>query len=302
MKNSTNEKIKKSKKQLAYQVVLIVILVFAGIASGFYCGNLYLSTKYKSIDYSKLNESDFLPNFEEILKKNNGKTIDQVSPIDAFIIAQYNLDNCEMFSAISQGNLTHNYGKQSVYTYRYKYNGIQLTEEISTSKMKSVAKKTKYENNIVYVYNGDTSSSSTAVWADSFTKYTYDEYKQAVGVYPDSNIAFIVSDKTVNPSDTKALVAGSGTKLTNGNMRFTILLNKENAVMNYVKKIQYMSELSDCPTFSTIEITFEIDKNFNFVSITSNEIYSFKYLGGIFVTCSGSITTTYDFNNIPTQL
>lgn len=301
-KSAQKDKPKKTKKQLAFQIVLIVVIAVAGVASGFYCGNLYLSTKHKKVDYSKFSEKDLLPNFKEVLERNSGKSLSEVSPVDAFVIAQYKLENSEHFIATSNDSLTHNYGKQNVYTYKHKLNGVILTKEITTSKMISLAKKFKVEDGKVYLYNGDPTSSTEASWLDNFSTYTPEEFKNVVGLNAYTAVPYIVSEKTVSSEDKNAFVAGSGTRLNNGGFRFTLSLDTSSSVINYVKKIKYMSGLSDYPTFSTLNLTFDIDKDFNFINITTSEVYSFKYMGGIFVTCSGNISTNYDFKTVPSEI
>ena len=298
-KKPKKEKKKRTKKQLAFQIVAIIAIVFGGVAAGFYCGNLYLSTKIKTVDYSKLSEEDFLPKVDEVLSRNQGKSISEVSAIDAFVIAEHNLKNAPMFTSTSHDSLTHNYGKQSVYTLKQFYNGVYLSKDISCSSMKSIAKKIKVENGIAYVYNGEPTSETDATWSETYSEYTPEAYKEMVGLYPNAPISYIVSEQTLDPNDTAALQPGK--TLANGNVQFTITLNHTGSVMNYAKKIKYMSDLSDLPSFSSLVLNFEVDKNFNFVRITSSEVYSFKYAGGIFVTCSGSITTNYDFVTIPTE-
>lgn len=294
-KQKTTEKKKKTKKELTMQFIALSTIVVVAIISGFYVGNYYLGTKQKQVDWTKFDEKDYLPNIAEVTNRNLGKTIDQMTPIDVFMLAENNLNNSENFVAQSLSSLSHNYGKQSVYTYKQRSSGITITEEISSSSMKSVAKKTKVESDKVLIYNGDPISQTEANWSTNYTELSYDEYKNIVGISPTQIIPYIVSDKTIDPNDKNAITAGTGTKLANGNYFFTIKLTTDSAVMNYVKKIKYMSDLSNLPTFSTLEISFEVDKNLNFVSINSFEVYNFKYLGGIFVTCSGNIKTEYSF-------
>ena len=86
------EKIKKkrTKKQIILQIVAIVLITVAGIGAGFYSGMLYLSSKLPKIDYGAYDEASLKANAQEVIAANAGKSLSEVSAVDAFVIAQYN--------------------------------------------------------------------------------------------------------------------------------------------------------------------------------------------------------------------
>lgn len=307
MKQKKQKEVKKkrTKKQLALQITTIVLIVVAGLASGFYCANLYLASKHKKVDYSKFKEEDLVADVAAVLEKNKGKSISEVAAVDAYVIAENNLKSpqlCPQYVAIANASLRHNYGKQTIYTYAHRYNGIDLKEEISYSSMKSVCKKIVRSSDSFKIYGGNVTSPTEAAWDDNFANMSETEYKNTFGLNANDVLPYIVSEKTIDSTDKDALKANGGQRLANGNYQFSIKLNTATSVLKYVKKIRYMSGLSDFPTFSQMDITFVVDKDFRFVSITTTETYSFKYVGGIFVTCSGSITTNYDYKTTPTEI
>ena len=291
------EKKKRTKKQVVLQIISIVLIIAAGIGAGAYCGMLYLSSKIPKVNYNAFAEDELLPNISEILERNQGVPISQVSAVDAFVIAKYNTENSDMYIATAQNTLTHNFGKQSVYTYRHKYNGSILIKEISSSSMKSYAKMLKCDGAKVLAYNGTAKTESTAEWANNYSSYTIDEYKEEFGTNPLEIVSYIVSVKTLSETYTPK----SGVKLANGNYQFTLSLNTQNSVINYVKQIKANSGIASYPTFLQLDIVFEVDQNFRLASLTSIESYTFSY-SGIAVTCSGQLTTNFDYTTTPTEV
>ena len=292
-----DENQKRSKKHLIIQIVAIALVIVAGLGVGFYFGNFYLATKFKKVDYSQFNEEDILPDFESVLEKNAGKSVAEVSAVDAFVLAQYNFEHAKSYTVSSKSSLSHNYGKQSIYVEKSLENGVFSMINISTSSMKNFATKVSVTGDTVELFEGSVTSDTTADWSTKSQTYSQQEYKDMNGVAATALTPYIVSEKTLSENDSSALSPRGGIRLQNGNYKFSIKLNTTSSVLNYVKQIKYSSGISELPTFNILDISFEIDQNFNFVSITSNEEYSFKYVGGIFVTCRGTITTNYLINN-----
>ena len=300
-KRATKEKKKKTKKQIIFQIITIVLICAAGVGSGFYCGMLYLSSKIPKVNYGAYSEELLRPNISEVQARTNGKNLSQVSAVDAFVLAQYNVENCEKYISTSSSTLTHNFGKQSVYTYKHKYNGQILKKEISTSSMKSVANLIKYDGQDIYYYGGTAKSATTAEWSNTFQKYSIESFKNVYGISPIDLVPYIVSEKTISSEDANATVAGKGVRLANGNYRFAISLDTKSSVINYVKQVKISSGSSAYPTFLQLDIVFEVTPDFKFASISSTEMYTFSY-SGIAVTCSGILTTIYDYISTPTEV
>ena len=300
-KRTPKEKKKKTKKQIVFQIIAIVLIVAAGIGSGFYCGMLYLSSKIPKVNYAAYSEELLRPNIDEVKARTNGKNLSEVSAVDAFVLAEYNVENCEQYISTSSSTLTHNFGKQSVYAYKHKYNGQILKKEISTSSMKSYAQMIKYNGEEIHLYGGTPSGAGSAEWSDKYNSYTVENYKNEFGTSPLEIVPFIVSEKTISNADQTAKEVGKGIRQANGNYRFSLSLDTKSSVINYVKQIKVASSIANYPTFLQLDLVFEVTPDFKFVSITSIEMYSFSY-SGIAVTCSGNITTYYDYTTIPTEV
>ena len=74
--------------------------------------------------------------------------------------------------------------------------------------------------------------------------------------------------------------------------QFTVVLDPVKAVINYAKQISVNSDMDE-PTFKNIKFSFEIDKDFNFVSYEVEEEYIVNY--GISVTCSSKINSVFSY-------
>ena len=282
------------------QIITIVLVIAAGAGSGFYCGMLYLSSKIPKVDYGQYDESFLRANAEEVLAANAGKSLAQLSAVDAFVIAQYNTQNCAQYVSETNGSLSHNFGQQNVYTYEQKYNGNYLIKEISTSSMKSVANKYLYDGTTVLAYTGTATSKTTANWSNTYKAMTNEEYKKFYGIYRYEIVSYIVSERTISESDKNAKTPGTGKKLSNGNYQFTLSLDTKSSVINHATQIKNASNISNYPSFAQMDLVFELNSDFRFASITSIECYSFSY-SGIAVTCSGSITSNYDYERAPVE-
>ena len=286
-----------TKKRITARVFAIILTIVAGVGTGFYCGMLYLSSKIPKVNYGAYDETILRANAQEIIQKNSGKSVSDMSAVDAFVIAQYNTENASQYISLANSSLSHNFGKQSVYSYKHKYNGNYLAKEISSSSMKSIANKFLFDGETILVYPGSVKSSTTAEWSNNYQTLTKEEYKKVYGVNAFELVPYIVSEKTIADGFTPE----KGKKLSNGNWQFTLKLNTKSSVINYVKKIKKESNISGYPTFSQLDIVFEINSECKFASITSIEVYSFSY-SGIAVTCSGSIKTEFDYSKTPTEI
>ena len=292
---------KTTKKRIILRIFSIIIVVALGVGTGFYCGMLYLSSKIPKVNYAAYDENYLKANAQEIIQKNSGKSLSELSAVDAFVIAQYNTENCEQYIAITNSSLSHNFGKQSIYAYEHKYNGSYLIEEISTSSMKSIANKYLYDGSTILMYAGTPKSSTKAEWSNSYKTMTNDEYKEIYGMHINDLVCFIVSERTISENDQNAQASGTGKKLQNGNYQFSLSLDTKSSVVNYAKKIKKESNISGYPSFSQLDLVFELTSDYKFATITSIECYSFSY-SGIAVTCSGSIKRVFDYKTTPTEV
>ena len=286
-----------TKKRIALRVIAIILTVVAGVGTGFYCGMLYLSSKIPKVNYGAYDETTLRANAQQIITKNSGKKVSELSAVDAFVIAQYNTENAEKYISVANSTLSHNFGKQSVYTYKHKYNGNYLAKEISASSMKSIANKMLFDGETITVYPGTAKGATSAEWSNNYQTLTKTEFKNTYGVNAFELVPYIVSEKTI----AEGYTVTQGKKLANGNWQFSLKLDTKSSVINYVKKIKKESNISGYPTFLQLDLVFEINEDCKFVSITSIETYSFSY-SGIAVTCSGSIKTDYDYSKTPTEI
>lgn len=267
--------------------VIVVVAVFLGQFVGNWIVNSYLNIFTFAGDESTLMET------EATIKKWRNKSIDDMTPVEAFVVAQYNLENSDSYTMIIDGEILATLGvsvSQSVYSYNYRVGNDFYNEYISKSNMVEVATGYRYnkEENIVHTFKGGAEDKTTAVWKE-YNDLTYDEYKENAGIYPGQHIDYIVSRQTVNQDKCVSLQ-----KQSNGNYKFSLSLNSYSTV-NYTKKMDFVAG-TKAGQFFDIVLNVEVDSNLNFVTINIVEEYTVPKFNA---TAKANMTQTYDFVSTP---
>ena len=267
--------------------VIVVIAVFLGQFVGNWIVNSYLNIFTFAGDESTLMET------ETTIKQWKKKSIDDMTPVQAFVVAQYNLENSENYTMIIDGEILATLGvsvSQSVYSYNYRIGNDYYNEYISKSNMVEVATGYRYnkEENIVHTFSGGAEDKTTAVWKE-YNDLTYDEYKEKCGIYVGQTIDYIVSRQTVNQDKCVSLQ-----KQSNGNYKFSLSLNSY-ATVNYTKKMDFVAG-TKAGQFFDIVLNVEVDSNLNFVTINIVEEYTVPKFNA---TAKANMTQTYDFVSTP---
>lgn len=281
-----------TKKQLRFRfwsvaAVIVVVAVFLGQFVGNWIVNSYLNTFTFAGDETTLMET------ESTIKKWKNKAIDNMTPVEAFVVAQYNLENSEKFSLLIEGEILATVGvsvSQSVYSYNYRDGNEFYNEYVSKSSLVEVATgyRYNYETQIANTFKGSAPDKTTAVW-NEYLDLTRDEYKEKAGIYPGQCIDYIVSRQTVNQDKCVALQ-----KQANGNYVFTLSLNNY-ATVNYTKKMDFVAG-TKAGTFYDIVLDVEVDSNLNFVTINIVEEYTVPKFNA---TAKANMTQTFDFVSEP---
>lgn len=261
------------------KVILILMFGFVAIAGGLLVGKMIIG-KYDTFDPSKYTAENYIENPQNIVLWSS-KNISELTPTQIFCIAESKILKNEHYSIKTKGYNGEDKGvvitlgmKQDLYGSRYRKDGKGYFDYFSTG-LATVAKKVEYTfgEDKYYCYegsiNGDTTTWNIKKQQESGNEFfTADEYKAMTGCNAENPIDYIVSTKTVLSEQTNEKV---GTLYS-----YTITLDTKTSVLNYVKKMDYMSGFG-YPKFNSIELRFEIDENMNFQNIYINE--SYKVIG-----------------------
>ena len=276
-----NADVKLKKKKTLKRVIswaVICVLVVVGGYAGSIVGNILIGMFFtEKYDPNAVTVSELVED-EATIKSWTNLPISAMSATQVFVVAEYNLKNCTYYSVTTQGYNGEESGSvianvpllglvnQSLKGYRYR-NGDVGYFDYYTSGYMPVVKKTDFTfgGDQCFTYNlkgEEWVIEKSPVTGNDFR--TAEEFKNDIGCDVENPIDYIVSTKTVL------------TEVSNGMVgeyySFTITLNPATAVANYAKKMNYMAGLG-FPTFSDVELRFEVDANMNFRNIYIKEHY-----------------------------
>lgn len=263
---------------VAFKLLLCLLMVGCGTAGGFVVGDLIIG-KFDTFDPSGYSASAYKEKDSDIAKWK-AMDISKLTPTQVFVVAEAKINECENYCIYTKGYDGGEKGvvttlgmKQDLYGYRYRKGEKGYFDYFSTG-LANVAKKTEFTfgENKFYSYEGSLNGDNVT-WTlnkpESGQEFRTDkEYEEMTGLKAESPIDYIVSRKTVQ------------SEKNNGKVKelysYTINLNPTLGVLNYVKKMNYMSGFG-YPKFSSIELRFEVDESMNFHNIYINE--SYKVIG-----------------------
>lgn len=260
------------------KVILILIFGFVAIAGGLLVGKMIIG-KFDTFDPSKYTAENYIENPQNIVLWSS-KNISELTPTQIFCIAESKILKNENYLVKTKGYNGEDKGvvitlgmKQDLYGSRYRKDGKGYFDYFSTG-LATVAKKVEFSfgEEKYYCYegsmNGDTTTWNIRKPESGNEFFTTDEYKAMTGCNAENPIDYIVSTKTVLSEQTNEKVGAL--------YSYTITLDTKTSVLNYVKKMDYMSGFG-YPKFNSIELRFEVDENMNFQNIYINE--SYKVIG-----------------------
>lgn len=277
------------KKLLFTRYVPLCIIAILSILLGYFTGTLINGKFFTADKYGGITKEELVEDISSI--SYEGKTPDQLSATDAFIVALYKLHNQENYTRNSLGELQTSVGvKQFIHSKSGKVGDLHYQEVSAYSSMIKKAGKFTYEigGNIHYQEGSPTGNSLNSVtWSEKFKDYTYDEYSNLLGRNPDYESTYIVSSKTA--------ISSSECKKSDGLYTYTITLDPTLSTMSYIKEISFVSNIDgNTVDFTSVTMEFTLDHNFTLISQKNCETYTLKY-SGIPVTINSvyNITFTY---------
>lgn len=256
------------------KISLLTIFLVIGCFAGLLVGKIIIG-KIDIFDPSQYSAENYLESARNIAYWKT-KSINDLTPVQIFAVAQSKLDECDYYSVYTKGYNGEDKGyvttlgiRQDLYGYRYKANGRGYFDYYSTG-LATVVKKVEYAvgEDKFYCYEGVVKNGQTN-WTIRMSKseqeyHTAQEYKEMVGVDASTPIDYIISTKTV--------IDQKSNGKQNGYRSYTLKLDNATSVLYYVKKMKYMSGF-DYPTFKDIELRFEVDEQMNLQNMYISESY-----------------------------
>lgn len=276
-----HSKIKNAFISIFVSMLAIVLGLFAG--SG-------INTKYFSLNkYNGLNIEDLMDDFSKI--KYEGKTPDQLTAVEAYLVSIYLLENKDYYKKEIFGDMQTNVGiNQKLHTINLKNGEDYDFSYVSSSSMYTTTVKAIFKKNgevREYLGNAKGTTIDTVEWTEKYKSFTYDEYTEVLGRTAEHENSYIISSKTV--------VSQSKCEINNGLYTYKLVLDPIKSTLTYINEISYRSGVDKSTIdIHSVEMEFTVDKDFNLVSEHHLENYSFKF-GGIPVTLLAdySFTITY---------
>lgn len=286
--------IKKLKNILSYGIVCILAVIL-----GFFAGNMYVEANFSNTyDYDEI---AFRYTASEI--ENFKKTYTNVATTNAlyaFIIAEEKLKTLDYVCETPENS---SYTApdiaptQTIYSYRKKSG--QYYEYITASDgIMAVAEKviTNDGGQNYDIWSSNKISNNRPIFGETANvNMTQEEAKTEYGTDMTNPVPYVVSDRTIHASyGANPALTGFGKLNDDGNYEFTLKLNTEESVMNYVKQIKHMSGLKNYPVFFDITINFVLDSEFRFVSMHTVEHYKVSYFG-VPAKCSAELVNVFTY-------
>lgn len=307
---TTNKQKKKKsyeKTTFAHKMKVLGILLILGIFTGSGLGVWYFNVTLKSnTDYSSLNASDYAGDVNEVLLRNFALSTESerkswlnvaqaqsitpydLSPVDNFLLAEYNASLASSYTAIGVGRVD-TIASQTVYSAK-KFDGTRYTFESISKGILSVGTCDTFVkgSNSIDIYNGNNIRNDGADWVYDST-ITSAEYLKLCGNMPSAVQPYLISEKTVISST--EIVYNDET----GNYSFTLELDPVKSVLLYYRQVKRSGGLEADPEFYSISQTITIDSNWNLVSLEVKEDYkAVKFSMGN--KCTGTLKTDFSFN------
>lgn len=263
------------KKYINFLLIISLLTVFSGCKKEHYqqieiSPNL-LQTKY-------LNHPDFS-------RPKNQK------PIDNIFFVLNTLKEANYYESSSTGSVeakkTITLTTQSIKNKRIITPNASFSESISTSTFVKVAEQIYMTNNTILKREAKEINSNTAKWKDTTTSLTQEEYLKQYGYSFTDPTKFIINEETII-SDIEILNNGIGRKYT-----YKFKLDPTIAPYYYKTTVKKLSNSTNEPKFSSIEMTMTFDYKWRIKEITTKEVYKINIPALGAITCHSTLTETF---------
>ncbi len=264
-------------------IIIMVIVCVVSVLLGTKIGSYYVMNFLVKPDYSVYSEEALRDDPSKI--KVNGKKPSEITPLNAFVYAESKMLQNGDWTCSKQGEVKNSFANQTIMG-ECSFIGNEVSQTSISLGFKNVATKTVISvgDNKLKFYNGNPNKEGEVQWQDPEEKLLQD-YRNEWGVSPQNIFPYIVSSKTLSGS----------TDWSSQNNTYTATLNLTlvSSVILYVKQMEKLSGLG-APTFEYINLTFTLDDNYNFKSVSIEEKYVVSI--GLSVTCTGILTYNFQSN------
>lgn len=281
----------KKKFGKRFWINLSVIIIVA-IFSGYFVGTFYVNRYMGGVKADVLpDEETIRDDVNQVLKKNKGKSVSQISATDNYILAEYYMNQKDYVHRYTYGTVKAAGVNQKLVSNKALVNGEYFSEEVSQG---VVNLATKYYHvkgsDSVEVYKGSVDKDlNTDYTGVSATTMTLNDFNSQNGVKATYFLNYIVSSNTVLSEKYNGKVGDRHS--------FTITLDNSYSVKNYMYKVKQTSNSSEFPVFQSIELTFEMGDDFTLYKVDYKEVYKvvIKVLGP--VTTTGILTDEFSYDD-----
>lgn len=296
----------KEKKPFEFTKKSIIALIFvsiAGIMTGIFVGGFFLGGP--QVDYSQYSEAELRDaNVASLSQKAEGKLPTNFKSFEVFEIAEYRLFTHGSVYVYGTGKID-TIASQDILSIKAYENGMYYKESISKG-LKSVGERDYFQEgqtSVDYHTASGITDKLTADWSVKKSK-TLEEFCADNGVPVNAFTPYIVSEKTLAVDYSDGGV--KEIKLENGQTGYEFVLELDPifSVLNYVKQMRNISQLSSYPVFDSIKLTCVVDASFKFLTIDTVEKYSVNYMG-INAACTGTLFEIFEYgkeNVIPVTI
>lgn len=183
--------------------------------------------------------------------------------------------------------------KQNVVGTKDYYNGILITQAVSTSAFASVAQQKFYGDGKVVIrgprYDKGKWDGIYTEWSDDKPVSVLDEaqYLEAYGLWADEFSDYVLNAETVR--DVSAL-----SRDENGNFVQTFTLDPAGSTYYYKRQMRTMGNLGDYPSFSSVQITFTFDDTWSVLRADIAEEYKVS-VSVLNVSCKATSSIVYTY-------
>ena len=183
--------------------------------------------------------------------------------------------------------------KQNVVGTKDYYNGILITQSVSTSAFASVAQQKFYGDGKVVVrgprYDKGKWNGIHTEWSNDEPVSVLDEaqYLEAYGLWADEFSDYVLNAETV--SDVSDLARDE-----NGNFVQTFTLDPAGSTYYYKRQMRTMGNLGDYPSFSSVLITFTFDDTWSVLRADIEEEYKVS-VSVLNVSCKATSSIVYTY-------
>lgn len=261
-----------------------------GVYAGYFVGKL-ISNKYFAVNiYENISPNDLRDDISYI--SIDGKTPLDFEPVIAFQLAERVLETSESYTAIGSSNIKTSLGINTQSKTLDWRDGDQLYYGYTTyNSVVKEARQCYYKIGGELNIQSGTPTDSTienVQWENSYENLSWEEFYVKYGKYPNCNVAFIASTKTVKES--------SKVEKDGDYYKFTITLDPKLSTVGYIKQVGNNMGVNPASViFDLVKFTCTLDENFKFVYLDRFEIYTVPY-GGMSLTLDTVYTSTYTIN------